>query len=315
VNVLLTGATGYIGSHCALKFAPSGHTLFGLDFFKPENTAPFQQFYVGDHGNMTFIHSILQGERIECIIHASGSSHVMDTVEDPIKYYGNDLMGTIFLLRAALENNVKKIIFLSSAQVYGNVKQYAANENTVPNPINPIGKIKLAIEQLIESLTFSQDLHAIILRIANVMGMDPNAATFPQNSDLLSLILFEDFIDIFGDNCTTADHTPERDFIHISDVASAIISALPKLNYGPKYSIYNIGSGRPHSVKNIIETAENIAHKKLDIKPKQRRTGEIERLVINPSLARRELGWHLQYPQLEYMIESSVNWLRNHGEL
>jgi UDP-glucose 4-epimerase len=264
---------------------------------------------------MDFIHSILQGERIECIIHASGSSHVMDTVEDPIKYYGNDLMGTIFLLRAALENNVKKIIFLSSAQVYGNVKQFTANENTIPNPINPLGKIKFAIEQFIESLTLSHDLHAIVLRIANVMGMDPNATIFPQNDDLLSLILFEDDVDIFGDSCMTPDRTPERDFIHVNDVTSAIIAALPKLNYGPKYSLYNIGSGRAYSVKNIIETAENIAHRKLAITPQEQRAGEIERLVIDPSLAHRELGWHLQYPQLEYMIESSVNWLRNHGEL
>jgi UDP-glucose 4-epimerase len=145
--------------------------------------------------------------------------------------------------------------------------------------------------------------------------MDPNGATFPQNDDLLSRVLFEDSVDIFGDNCATADRTPERDFIHVNDAASAIIAALPKLNYGPKYSVYNIGSGRTHSVKNIVETAENIAHKKLDIKLNPQRTGEIERLAIDSNLARRELGWHLQYPQLEYMIESSVNWLRNHGEL
>jgi UDP-glucose 4-epimerase len=315
VNILLTGAAGYIGSHCALKLPPLGHSLFGLDFFQPKDTSLFQRFYVGDHGNIAFVQSIFKEERIECILHASGSSNVMETVADPIKYYGNDLMGTIFLLKTALKNNVKKIIFLSSAQVYGNVPSSMATENTPLNPINPLGKIKLAIEQLIESLTFSHDLHAVILRISNAIGMTPNGVAFPQNDDLLSRILFDDSVDIFGDNNTTADHTPERDFIHVNDVAQAIISALPKLNYFKKYSIYNISSGYTHSIRNMIESAENILHKNVDVKQKKHRTGEIERLAIDPHLARRELGWYLQYPQLEYMIESSVSWLRNHGEL
>jgi UDP-glucose 4-epimerase len=315
VNILLTGATGYIASHCISKLASLGHSLFGLDIVRPRNTSPFQKFYGGDHGNMAFVQSILREERIECIIHAAGSSNVMDTVKDPLKYYGNDLMGTIFFLRTALENNVKKIIFLSSAQVYGNVFQFSADENTPPDPINPVGKIKLAIEQLIESLTLSHDLHAIVLRISNVIGMDPQATTFPWNDDLISRILFDDSVDIFGDNCSTADQTPERDFIHINDVANAIIAALPKLGFAQKYFIYNISSGRTHSVKNIIEITGNILHKNTNVRPKKHRTGEVERSALAPNLARRELGWHLQCPQLEYMIESAVNWLRSHGEL
>jgi UDP-glucose 4-epimerase len=145
VNILITGAAGYIGNHCVLKLAPSGHSIFGLDIVRPKDTSLFQKFYAGDHGNIALIQTILKGERIACIIHASGSSNVMKTIENPIKYYGNDLMGTIFFLRTALENNVKKIIFLSSAQVYGNISQSSADENTPPNPINQLGKIKLAM--------------------------------------------------------------------------------------------------------------------------------------------------------------------------
>jgi UDP-glucose 4-epimerase len=315
VNILLTGAAGYIGNHCALKLIPLGHSLFGLDFFKPKDTSLFQKSYIGDHGNMALVQSILKEERIECIIHASGSSNVMDMVADPIKYYGNDFMGTVFLLRTALGNNVKKIIFLSSAQVYGNTTSFPANENTSPHPINPLGKIKFAIEQLIESLTFSHDLHAIALRISNVIGMDPNATVFPQNDDLLSHILFDDSVDVFGANGTTADCTPKRDFIHVNDVAYAIIMTLSKLNYSQKYFIYNISSGHTHSIKNMIEIAENILHRNMAINPQKHRTGEIECLTVNSNLARQELDWHLQYPQLEYMIESEVSWLRNHGQL
>jgi UDP-glucose 4-epimerase len=260
---------------------------------------------------MTLNQSIFKEERIECILHASGSSNVMETVKDPLKYYGNDLMGTIFLLRTALENNVKKIIFLSSAQVYGNVSQYSADENTPPYPINPLGKIKLAIEQLLESLAFSHDLHAIVLRISNVIGMDPNGIEFPQNDDLLSYVLFDDSVDIFGDNDTAL----ERDFIHVNDVVNAIIAALPKFSYAQKYFVYNISSGHTHSIKNIIDTARNILHKNVAVNLQKHRAGEIERLAVNSNLARRELDWHLQYPQLEYMIESAVSWLRNHGEL
>ncbi|MDR1367076.1 MAG: NAD-dependent epimerase/dehydratase family protein [Puniceicoccales bacterium] len=314
MNILLTGAAGYIGNHCALKFLPLGHSLFGLDFLKPRDTSLFRKFYVGDHGNGDLIQKILRSERIECILHASGSSNVMATIKDPIKYYGNDLMGTLFLLRAALRNNVKKIAFLSSAQVYGNVPSSSADENTPPNPINPLGKIKLAIEQFIESLTFSHDLHAIVLRIANVIGMDPQATTFPRNDDLLSNLLFNDSVDIFGTS-GKADHTPERDFIHINDVAGAMIAALPKLSHPQKYFIYNISSGDTHSVKNIIEITGNILHKNVAVNPQNHRAGEIERSALAPNLARRELDWHLQYPQLEYMIDSTVNWLRNHGEL
>jgi UDP-glucose 4-epimerase len=315
VNILLTGAAGYIGNHCALKLIPLGHSLFALDFFRPQNTSLFQKFYTGDHGNVALIQSIFKEERIECILHASGSSNVMATIADPIKYYGNDLMGTIFLLRTALENNVKKIIFLSSAQIYGNVPQSSADENTPPHPINPLGKIKLAIEQLIESLTFSHDLHAIVLRVSNVIGMDPHGTAFSQNDNLLSHILFDDSVDIFGNNNIRTGPVPERDFIHVNDVANAIIAALPKLSYSQKYFIYNISSGHTHSVKNIADIACNILHKNAVVNLKKHRAGEIERLAINSNLARRELGWNLQHPQLEYMIESSVNWLRNHGKL
>jgi UDP-glucose 4-epimerase len=146
VNILITGAAGYIGNHCILKLGPSDHCLFALDIVKPEDISLFRNFYVRGHGNTPFIQSILKGERIECIIHAFRSSNVMDTIEDPIKYYSNDLMGTTFLLRTALENNVKKMIFLSSAQVYGNFMQFPATENMPPNRINPLSKIKLAIQ-------------------------------------------------------------------------------------------------------------------------------------------------------------------------
>ncbi|MDR0417913.1 MAG: NAD-dependent epimerase/dehydratase family protein [Puniceicoccales bacterium] len=314
MNILLTGAAGYIGNHCALKLASSDYSIFGLDFFRPLNISLFQKFYTGDHGNTAFVQSILKEERIECIIHCSGTSNIAEMIKDPFRYYCNDLIGTVFFLQAALKNNVKKLIFISSAQVYGNVPQFAANENTPPNPINSHGKIKLAIEQLIESLTVSHDLHAIILRITNVIGMDPNGTVFPQNNDLLSLILLNNSVDIFVRNDTMADHEPERDFIHVNDVASAIIATLPKLGHSEKYSIYNISSGQTNSIKNIIEIAGNILHKNIIITPQKHRIGEIERLAISPNLAQRELDWHLQYPHLEYIIETAVRWLHNHGK-
>jgi UDP-glucose 4-epimerase len=314
VNILITGAAGYVANHCTWKLLSAGHSLFGLDLIKPRDTSPFQKFYVGDHGNVAFIRSIFKAERIECIIHASGISNVTATIEDPIKYYCNDLMGTTFLLGTALKENVKKLIFLSSAQVYGNVTQFTATENTIPVPSNPLGKIKLAIEQLIESLTFSNDLYAIVLRIANVIGMDPRANIFPQNEDLLSNLLGSDQVDVFGDNCSTADRTPERDFIHVNDVVQAVILALPKLGYWEKYAVYNISSGRTHSVKDIIRVVENVTHRSINIKLQKQRSGEIERLVIDSRLAQRELDWQLQYPSLEYMVESANGWVKRHGK-
>jgi UDP-glucose 4-epimerase len=314
VNILITGAAGYVANHCTWKLLSSGHSLFGLDLLRPRDTSLFQKFYVGDHGNVAFIQSIFKAERIECIIHASGVSNVTATVEDPIKYYCNDLMGTTFFFGTALKENVKKLIFLSSAQVYGNVSQFTATENTIPVPSNPLGKIKLAIEQLIESLTFSNDLYAIVLRIANVIGMDPRASAFPQNEDLLSNLLVGDQVDIFGDNCFTADRTPERDFIHVNDVVQAIILSLPKLGYWEKYAVYNISSGRTHSVKDIIRAVENITYRNINIKLQKRRKGEIERLAIDSRLAQRELDWHLQYASLESIIESANGWLKSHGK-
>jgi UDP-glucose 4-epimerase len=315
VNILISGAGGYIANHCALKLAPSGHSLFGLDLLKSKNTSLFQKFYVGDHGNSDLVQQILKAEHIECIVHASGSSNVMDTIEDPIKYYCNDLSGTMFFLNTAIQNNVKKLIFLSSAQVYGNVPSSAATENTPPNPINPLGKIKFAIEQLIESLSFSHNLHYAILRISNVIGMDPKATIFPQNDDLLSQILFDESLDLFGTHFNTADHTAERDFIHANDVAQAVLQVLPKLNDFRKNFCYNISSGKSYSSLNFIKFVENVTHLNISINPKEWRNGEIERLAIDSHSAQRELGWYPQQLSPEYMIESSVNWLRNHGEL
>jgi UDP-glucose 4-epimerase len=312
VNILLTGAAGYIGHHCALKFASSDHSPFGLDILKLENTSFFKKFYTGDHGDSALLQHLLRGERIECIVHASGSSNVMDTIKSPVKYYGNDLVGTLFLLQTALENNVKKLVFLSSAQIYGNTPHSPATENTPPNPINPLGKIKLAIEQLIESLSASHDLHCAILRISNVIGMDHQAEIFPFNDDLLSQILFNGSLDLFGTDFNTADHRAERDFIDVSDVAQAVLQVLPKLNGAQKNFCYNIASGRSHSVADFIKAVEKITHSTVTITPKERRKGEIERLAVDPHLAQREFGWHPQIP-LEYSIESSVNWLKSHG--
>ncbi|MDR2806942.1 MAG: NAD-dependent epimerase/dehydratase family protein [Puniceicoccales bacterium] len=312
MNILITGAAGYIGSHCVLKLNSLEHSLFGLDILKPHNTSLFQKFYVGDHGNTAFIRSVFKEERIECIIHCSGSSSVIATIEDPIKYYSNDLMGTIFLLRTALEENVKKLLFLSSAQVYGNVAQLTATEDTPTLPIHPLGRIKLAVEQLIESLTVSHELHAISLRITNVIGMDPKGATFPQGNDLLSNMLLDDTLTVFGDHCSTADHTPERDFIHVNDVVQAIILALQKLSYWRKYSVYNISSGRTYSVKDLISAVGHKIHPPLNVSYQQQRPGEIERLSVDSRLAQRELDWHLQYLSLDYIIDSMIDWLRSH---
>ncbi|MDR0590306.1 MAG: GDP-mannose 4,6-dehydratase [Puniceicoccales bacterium] len=307
----MTGAGGYIGNHCTLKLLPSGHSLFGLDAVKPKYTSLFRNFYTGDHGNTALVQRILKEERIECIIHASGSSNVMDTVQNPIKYYCNDLMGTIFLLQTALENNVKKLVFLSSAQVYGNSSPLSATENTSPNPINPMGKIKLAIEQLIESLSISHDLHYAILRISNAIGMDHQAENFPSNGDLLSQILLNESLDLFGTDFNTADHRAERDFIHVNDVAQAVLQVLPKLGGFQKNFCYNIASGKSYSVADFVKFVEKAAHLTVTIDPRERRSGEIERLAIDPYSAQRELGWRPQY-SLEYMIESSVNWLKTH---
>ena len=310
MNILLTGASGYIAGHCLLKLASSGHSIFGLDFFEPKDTSLFQEFYVGDSGNSGFIQPILKGERIECIIHAAGSSNVIATVKDPFKYYCNDLIGTIFFLQSALAENVKKFIFLSSAQVYGNISQGAATETTPCFPINPLGKIKLAIEQLIESLTISHDLHAIVLRISNVCGMDLRAAIFPKNEDLIPNLLCNENVNIFGNNCSTPDRSPERDFIHVNDVAQAILLTLPKLNYSQKYFVYNIASGRTYSVRDVVKIAEKITNKSPAINFHGRRNGEIERLVVASQHAQMELDWHMQHPSLEYMIESARSWLR-----
>jgi UDP-glucose 4-epimerase len=145
--------------------------------------------------------------------------------------------------------------------------------------------------------------------------MDPKATVFPENDDLLSNILYNNSVNIFGDNRTTADHTPECNFIHFNDVAQTIISALLKLNFSQKYFVYNIASGRTTSVKNIIQIGEKVVYKPIAVNSHKRRNGEVEGLSLDPSLARRELDWRLQYPSLEYMIESANDWLKSRGEL
>jgi UDP-glucose 4-epimerase len=176
------------------------------------------------------------------------------------------------------------------------------------------GKINEGIEQIINTLTLLNEFMTILLRIANVIGMDPKANVFPKNNDLLSCLLSHDQLDVFGDNFSTIDHTAERDFIHVNDVVQAIILAFPKLNSTQKYFVYNIASGRTASVKDIIRITEHITHKTIMTKIQNRRANEIERVAIDPQLAQKDLDWHLQYPQPEYMIESSVDWLRNHGK-
>lgn len=320
--ILVCGGAGYIGSHMVYELIEKGEEVVIIDHLKMghiEAVHPDAKFYEGDIRDKNFLDKVFQENEIEGVIHFAAFSIVPESITNPMKYYDNNLNGTMVLLEKMIQYNVKKIVFSSTAAVYGEPEKTPILEEDKTNPTNTYGETKLAMEKMFKWADKAHGIKYISLRYFNVAGAHINGKIGESHSPethLIPLILqvpkgTREKIYIFGDNYETKDGTCIRDYIHVMDLAKAHKLALDKLRQNSDSKIYNLGSGSGFSVKEMIEVARKITGHEIPAEIAERRAGDPAVLIASSEKAKNELGWKPEYTNVETIIKTAWNWHQN----
>lgn len=331
--ILVTGGTGYIGSHTVVELLDSGYEVVIVDNFynsKPEVLNRIQditgkdfKFYEIDIRDQEALDKVFSENQIEAVIHFAGLKAVGESVEIPITYYHNNITGTLMLCEVMQKHGVKKIVFSSSATVYGMDNKPPYTEDMPTSATNPYGRTKLMIEEILKDIYVSDNSWGIsILRYFNPIGAhasgkigeDPNG--IPNN--LLPYITQvacgkREKLYVFGDDYDTHDGTGVRDYIHVVDLAQAHIKALEKIISNTGVEIYNLGTGVGYSVLDVINTFARVNQVEVPYVITDRRPGDVATSFADPSKAFKELGWKAA-KNLEDMCRDSWNWQKNNPD-
>lgn len=320
--ILVTGGAGYIGSHTALELTKAGYDVVIADNLVTGYLGAIPEkarFYKGDIRDFDFLDNLFKQEKIDAIIHFAAFSLVGESVTNPLKYYENNLCGTKILLDAMVTNNIKNIVFSSTAATYGEPKNIPILEDDPTCPTNPYGETKLAMEKMFKWTCQAHNMKFVSLRYFNACGADESGnigeAHNPE-SHLIPLILQvpnrkREAISVFGTDYDTADGTCIRDYIHVTDLASAHILAVEYLLRGGESDIFNLGNGVGYSVKEVIEVARKVTGHPIPANEAPRRAGDPARLVASSEKAKKVLGWNPVHNSLEEIISSAWIWHKN----
>ena len=330
MKILVTGGTGYIGSHTAVELLKAGYDITIVDNLSnssidvidkiKEITHKNFNFYKLDVKNERALNKVFKEEGIDAVIHFAAFKAVGESVEKPLKYYENNLENTISLLKVMKKNDIKKIIFSSSACVYGDPESLPIKETARLTTTNPYGATKHMIERILKDVYKAEnDLSVIILRYFNPVGADAsykigeNPKGIPNN--LMPFIVRVangeiDHLNIFGNDYDTPDGTGVRDYIHVTDLAIGHIKALEKANKDKGIFVYNLGTGTGYSVLEMVKTFEKVNNVKVPYVITKRRDGDIAACYADPSLAKKELGW-VATKGLEEMCYDSYQYIIN----
>ena len=328
MKILVTGGTGYIGSHTCVELLNNGYEVIIIDNLSnsKENVISYIEkitnkkvkFYKGDVRDKNLLINIFKENKIEAVIHFAGLKAVGESVKKPLLYYQNNIDSTLVLCEVMEEFNVKKIIFSSSATVYGNPEKLPITEDMkVGNTTNPYGTSKLYIEGILKDLYVSDNSWSIILlryfnpigaHESGLLGEDPNGIPNNLMPYIVKVATGElKCLSVYGDDYDTKDGTGIRDYIHVVDLARGHVKALNKLLKVCGVNIYNLGTGNGYSVLDIVNTFEKVNGVKVNYKIVGRRDGDIASCYADSSKAYKELGWMSEHT-LEDMVSSAYNY-------
>lgn len=321
--ILVCGGAGYIGSHAVRQLIDNSEEVIIVDNLETGHKGaihPKAKFYNVDIRDEKELDIVFKENKIDEVIHFAANSLVGESMTNPLKYYNNNVHGTEVLLNVMAKNDVKKIVFSSTAATYGEPKNIPILESDETKPTNAYGETKLAMEKMMKWADIAHGIKYISLRYFNVAGAHVSGVIGEDHSPethLIPLILQvplgkREFISIFGDDYDTHDGTCIRDYIHVSDLANAHILAVNKLREGSNSNIYNLGSGNGFTVKEMVEAARSVTGHSIPAKVCERRTGDPAKLVASSEKARRELGWQPKFENIEAMISSAWNWHKSH---
>ncbi|WP_446663296.1 UDP-glucose 4-epimerase GalE [Geobacillus sp. CCR] len=316
--ILVCGGAGYIGSHAVYRLLEKGERVVVVDNLQTghrEAVHPDAVFCQGDIRDREFLRTVFRRHDIEAVIHFAANSLVGESMEEPLKYYDNNVYGTQVLLEVMREFGVKQIVFSSTAAVYGEPKQIPIIETDPTEPTNAYGETKLAMEKMMKWADRAYGIRSISLRYFNVAGAYGTTIGEDHNPEthLIPLILKvplgqREEISVFGDDYDTPDGTCIRDYIHVLDLVDAHVLALGKLRNGASSDVYNLGNGNGFSVKEVIEAARQVTGHPIPARVVARRPGDPARLVASSEKAKRELGWEPKYPSITDIVASAWEW-------
>lgn len=318
--ILVTGGAGYIGSHAVKALATASFHPISFDNLSTghRELVTGGELVEGDLLDKKKLEEVFEKQEITAVMHFASHCYVGESWEDPFKYYHNNLVNALHLFGVMLRHNVKKFIFSSTCAVYGNPERVPISETHPLNPINPYGRSKLFIEQMLHDFDAVYGLRYISLRYFNAAGADPEGVLGEDHDPETHLIprALDVALDrlpaltVNGDDYPTPDGTCVRDYIHVTDLASAHLLALQRLLNGGKSDVFNLGTGQGFSIRQIIDQVERTTGKRIPITIGPRRTGDPPVLVANAKKASRELGWKSKYASLEQVISTAWNWHR-----
>lgn len=318
MKILVAGAAGYIGSHMVRMLDQLGHAIVAFD----DLSAGFRdavlggEFVQGSLHDAALLDSLFGAHRFDAVVHFAGSIVVSESVRDPARYYQNNLAGTLNLLDAMRAHGVNKLVFSSTAAIFG-VPQYVPIDEQHPQaPINPYGMTKWVTERILRDYDAAYGLRSVALRYFNAAGAAPDAALGERHNPETHLIPLAlraaagvlPRLTVFGTDYDTPDGTCIRDYIHIVDLCDAHVLALQHLSSGGESRAYNLGNGQGYSVKEVIQVAERVSGKTIPVQYGPRRAGDPPRLVADASRIKRDLGWLPRFGELGQIVQHAWGW-------
>lgn len=317
-TVLVTGGAGYIGSHACKALACAGYQPVTYDslVYGHERAVKWGPLVRGDILDRAYVDTTIAEYRPLAIMHFAAFAYVGESVNDPGKYYKNNVTGSLTLLEAARDAGIRNIVFSSTCATYGTPERLPIVEETPQRPINPYGASKLMVERILRDFGSAHGIHSIALRYFNAAGADPDneiGEDHDPETHLIPLVLDaasgrRSHVTVFGTDYDTADGTCVRDYIHVTDLADAHVKALDLLVAGAPTEIFNIGTGQGYSVRQVVDTVSRIAGQSVSVRYGDRRAGDPAALVSDASKAQRLLGWQPRFGNLEQIITTAWAW-------
>lgn len=321
-RVLVTGGAGYIGSHAVKALRSQGAYVVVYDDLSAghrEATANASVLVSGNIHDTALLRATMREHRLDAVMHFAAWLSVGESVRDPAGYYRNNVVGALSVLDAMIAEKVPHFVFSSTAAVFGNPVETPITESHPTDPINSYGQSKLAIEHALPHFDRAYGITSVALRYFNAAGADPDGELGEDHSPELHLIpraidaaVGRDTFQVFGNDYETPDGTCLRDYVHVTDLASAHVLALEALRGGAVSTKYNLGNGRPTSVKTVLDSVERVVGRKVPHTVGPRRAGDPAVLYASSARIRKELGWAPRFEDIDVIVETAWRWRDTH---
>lgn len=316
--IFIAGGAGYIGSHINKLLYQKGHRAVVFDNLSlgHKDFVKWGNFVLGDLSDRQQIRECFLKYPVDAVMHFSAYASVEESIQDPSKYYNNNVINTINLLDTMVEFEIDSLIFSSSCAIYGIPEEVPIKETHPKNPVNPYGKSKLIVEEIFSDYERAYGLKTISLRYFNAAGADSDGDIGERHdpeTHLIPLAIYaalskREDIKIFGGDYPTQDRTCIRDYIHVTDLADAHIRALEYLKNTKKSNVFNLGNGSGYSVREVIETVKRVSKKDFAVVESERRPGDPPVLIADSRKAEKELNWKPDHSELETIVKTAWEW-------